>query len=89
MANISLCDYDTAGGTIKTAGRSKVKVGGYTVALVGDPIVNHGNGAHGASSITQGSSKFKINGIPVAFAGCGTSCGHVTTGRMSKFSVSS
>lgn len=89
MANVSLVGVDSAGGGIILGpGTSKLTVKGVKVSLLGDTIAPHGVSPHNASVVVQASTKLKVNGVGVVYAGCATSCGHTTTGS-AKLTVSS
>lgn len=61
-----------------TSGDPTVTVNGQPVLTVGSSMIPHtdGESIHGGS-IVQGSSVFFVNGKPVAYVGCATSCGDI------------
>jgi uncharacterized Zn-binding protein involved in type VI secretion len=71
---------DMAGGLILGGGQGFVRVGGALWAVLGDAVAPHGEGAHGAPVMAEGSSFVRINGIPVCMEGNQASCGHAATG---------
>lgn len=88
MAGIGLVGVSVAGGVITGPGSSKMTVGGIPVAMIGDSVAGHGNGAHAAPVMSSGgSSKFTVGGIPVCLDGSIASCGHAMSGGAGNFTV--
>jgi len=56
-------------------------VDGQRVVLLGDPIMPHGLGKHGAPVMAEGSDWLSLNGTPACREGHLASCGHPSTGR--------
>lgn len=79
---IRLGDSTSHGGRVISA-TGKALVEGVPVARLGDactcPIKGHGN-----CTIVEGDPAFLVDGVPIAFEGCRTSCGATllaSTGR--------
>jgi uncharacterized Zn-binding protein involved in type VI secretion len=73
-------DIDTGGGTIVANYSPDVFVNGRNMAHVGSQQSPHPpfpiEPEHGISYIISGSSTVFVNGMPVAFVGSNTLCGH-------------
>jgi uncharacterized Zn-binding protein involved in type VI secretion len=73
-------DVNTAGGAVISGTIATVTVEGRAVAVVGSvlsPDINcPDDPVHCAPVIVQGSSTVTAGGIPIAFVGSATSCGH-------------
>ena len=74
---------DYAGGAQIAGGQNFVKIDGRLIVVKGDPVTPHPPKPPHSSSpkMVQGTSWFKINGIPVCRKGHKANCGHATTGR--------
>ncbi|WP_445000114.1 PAAR domain-containing protein [Halomonas mongoliensis] len=70
---ILLGDATTHGGRV-ISGQARYQVNGKPVAVVGDKVSCPKKG-HGVCSIVEGHPTITLDGIPVAFHGCHTSCG--------------
>lgn len=81
MPGITCAGLDTAGGIIKPGGQSIARINGFTIAVVGDAVNDHGSGQHRSATLVQGSVIARINGVPIVLAGMRASCGDVTTGN--------
>lgn len=83
MSGIAVRTLDSAGGVQLGGGQNFAKVEGQLVVVMGDPVTPHAPPIlpHTAPFMAQGSSWFRINGIPVCRAGHLANCGHATTGR--------
>jgi len=81
MPGVALVGLNQAGGVQKGGGQSFCKGNGALVSVVGDAVESHGNGPHQGARMVQGSTFFKINGIPVCIAGNLASCGDATDGQ--------
>jgi len=81
MVGISICNVDSAGGTILPGPNTKVFYHRNPVAVVGCPVTSHGSGSHRSAVMVSGSAKVFINGIAVCMAGSLASCGDRATGR--------
>jgi len=81
MPNITVTQVDSAGGTIQGGGQSFVRFNGNPIAVLGDAVAGHGKSPHSGPTMAQGSSFFKINGIPVCFQGNVATCGHSASGQ--------
>lgn len=79
MPGITVCNLDTAGGTILPGPNAKIFYVGQPVAVVGCPVAPHGS--HSRAVMQTGSAKVFIDGIPMCFAGSRASCDHVATGQ--------
>jgi uncharacterized Zn-binding protein involved in type VI secretion len=69
---ICLGDSSTRGCVVVSCKQTQATISGKQIAIQGDlcKCVNGGN-----CTITQGSPNHDINGVPVAYTGCVTSCG--------------
>lgn len=81
MAKIAVCNMDTAGGLILPRGNTSGYYRGEPIAVLGDPVMGHGEGPHAGPVLVQGSTKAYIKGIPIVLEGMVASCGHPATGR--------
>ena len=81
MTGIAVVGQDKAGGIHLGGGQTFVTVGGSLVVLLGDKVTPHGKKKHMAPVMVQGTSWYRINGIPVVHAGHEATCGHVSSGR--------
>jgi uncharacterized Zn-binding protein involved in type VI secretion len=79
MPGISVCNVDTAGGTILPGPNAIVYYKGNPLAVVGCPVAPHDT--HDRAVMETGSTKVFIGGIAVCMAGSRASCGHTATGR--------
>lgn len=89
MPNVSLTNFDAAGGTIRPSGQIILSVSGNLVAVIGDPVDSHGKDEHRSPVMAQGSTKFTVSNIPICLMGHVATCGHGATGGNPKFFVSS
>lgn len=73
-------DQNSAGGVVISGTIASVTVEGRAVAVVGSVLSPDSScpddPAHCAPVIIQGSSSVTVGGLPVAFVGAATSCGH-------------
>ncbi|AEH03611.1 PAAR motif of membran proteins [Pseudomonas phage PhiPA3] len=76
-----------AGGTVLGPGALKLRIGGIVATQLGDQIRGHGNGSHNNARMVQGSTKLRVQGIPICKVGDAASCGHTLTDN-SKMTVS-
>lgn len=81
MAGVSVCNIDSAGGTIRSRGNTTGFYRGNPIAVVGDPVDSHGRSPHDSPVMITGSNKGFIKGIPLVMEGSLASCGHTATGR--------
>lgn len=83
MPGVACVGVDEAGGVQLGMQAAKFKVRGAAVVVVGDDVAPHPPfPPHtDAPVMAQGSSKFRVGGIPVCREGDLASCGHPTTGR--------
>lgn len=83
MPGVACVSVDAAGGVQLGAQAAKFKVRGNPVVVVGDAVAPHPPlPPHTTSPVmAEGSSKFRVLGIPVCRAGHLASCGHATSGR--------
>jgi len=81
MAEISLVGESIAGGVIQGPGATTWTILGKPISLLNDAVAGHGNGAHSAPRMAQGTAWFTWNGIPVVCSGCQASCGHIANGN--------
>ena len=74
---------DSAGGPLICGTQTKMRYRGKLFAVVGDPVTPHAPFVplHTAPVMAQGTSKFRIQGIPVCHEGHVANCGHPATGR--------
>lgn len=70
-------DVVGGGGIIATA--TKMTVNGRPVALLGDSVTDHGDGAHSSATLVAGSAKITCEGRPVVLVGHAASCGHTVS----------
>ena len=75
-----LGDPNDAGAVITSTKQTFMKVGGQPVATDGDPVAPHGLPPHASPVTANGSSKVKINGVPINRKEDADSCGHVRAG---------
>ena len=87
MSGAGRVGVDSAGGTITGALVPKFKIEGSAAVLVGASIAAHGSSPHDAPVMVQGSSKFKVGGIPICRAGDLSSCGDALAPGSSKFKI--
>lgn len=80
MAGITLTGIHSAGGVITGGGQGLMTVEGSEVAIIGDAVAPHGQGAHAAATMVTGSKIFFINKIAVCRAGDRASCNHQANG---------
>jgi len=80
---IAVKDEDVAGGIQIAGNQNFVKIDGKLVVVKGDPVTPHPSFLphSGAPYMAEGTSWFRINGIPVCREGHKANCGHPTTGR--------
>jgi uncharacterized Zn-binding protein involved in type VI secretion len=78
---IAVKGKDSAGGTQLAGGQSSWFVEDSLIVLQGDPVAGHGKSPHASPNMSQGSSWFTIDGVPVCRADHKASCGHASTGR--------
>ncbi len=81
MPGVALVGLNSAGGLQQGGGQTFCKAIGALVAVVGDTVASHGSGPHQGPKMVQGSTFFKIDGIPVCIAGNAASCGDTTDGQ--------
>lgn len=81
LLGIAVKDLDKAGGRQLAGQQSFVKINGHPVVLLGDPVESHGDSPHNHATMVEGSTMFRINGVPVCLETHRASCGHRTTGR--------
>lgn len=81
MPGVALVGLNEAGGVQQGGGQFFCSANGAPVAVLGDTVASHGNGPHQGPKMVQGSTFFRINGIPVCIAGNAASCGHTTNGQ--------
>ncbi|WP_080619432.1 PAAR domain-containing protein [Brucella intermedia] len=81
MPGVACVGVDSAGGVQLGMQAAKFKVRGAPVVVVGDRVAGHGEQPHASPRMAQGTSKFRVNGIPVCRQGHAASCGHTTSGR--------
>ena len=81
MPGVALVGLNQAGGVQQGGGQSFCKAIGALVAVLGDTVASHGSGPHQGPKMAQGSSFFKIDGIPVCIAGNLATCGDATDGQ--------
>lgn len=81
MSGVAVCNIDSAGGTIRPSGNSSGFYRGQPIAVLGDPVDNHGRSPHSSAHMTQASTKAFIKGVPIVLQGMSASCGHAATGR--------
>jgi len=81
MPGVALVGLNNAGGVQRGGGQTFCKAIGALVAVLGDDVAPHGSGSHQSAKMVQGSTFFKINGIPVCIAGNLASCSHQTDGQ--------
>ncbi len=84
MPGIAVVGKDSAGGAQLGGGNDFFKVDGALAVVLADPVTPHpppNTPPIAAPSMVQGSSFFKLNGIPVCIAGNQASCGHATSGQ--------
>jgi uncharacterized Zn-binding protein involved in type VI secretion len=81
---IRVGDPTSHGGTVLSSGAPHAKVGGVAVALKGDPCScpHHG---HAPCFIKDGDENHKIDGVPVAYEGCATTCGALLLSTVTNF----
>ena len=75
MPAIARVGVDSAGGIILGGGASTVYCNGSLVAVLGDSVARHGNGAHAASTLVTASPTVFADGISVCREGDSASCG--------------
>lgn len=83
MPGVACVSVDTAGGVQLGMQAEKFKVRGNPVAVKGDAVAPHPPAPPHTSNpvMAEGTSKFRVNGIPVCREGHLATCGHPTTGR--------
>jgi uncharacterized Zn-binding protein involved in type VI secretion len=82
MPGVACVSVDSAGGVQLGAQAAKFKIRGNAVVVVGDKVAAHGVPPHSPQPVmAQGTSTFRVNGIPVCREGHTADCGHPTTGR--------
>ncbi|NKD55979.1 MULTISPECIES: hypothetical protein [unclassified Haematospirillum] len=81
MSGIAVNGRDVAGGVCRGAETGWYRVEDHAVALQGDPVEGHGESPHNGPVLAEGKAWYTVDGIPVAFAGCKATCGHVVSGR--------
>jgi len=83
MPGVACVGIDVAGGVQLGAQAAKFKVRGNAVVVVGDAVASHPPfPPHtGAPTMAEGTTKFRVGGIPVCREGHTATCGHPTTGR--------
>jgi uncharacterized Zn-binding protein involved in type VI secretion len=83
MPGVACVSVDMAGGVQLGMQAEKFKVRGNPVVVIGDHVASHPPmPPHlGDPVMVEGSSKFRVGGIPVCREGHLASCGHATTGR--------
>ena len=83
MPGVACVGVDEAGGVQLGMQAAKFKVRGNPVVVVGDAVAPHPPFPphNDAPVMVQGSSNFRVGGIPVCREGHLASCGHPTTGR--------
>lgn len=79
MAKIGLVGQSVAGGVITSSPNTRGLCEGKLIVCVGATIAPHGDGAHSHAVMVEGSSRSKIQGIPICREGDAASCGHVLT----------
>ena len=83
MPGIACVGVDVAGGVQLGAQATKFKIRGAAAVVVGDHVASHPPAPphSGSPVMAQGTTKFRINGIPTCREGHTANCGHATTGR--------
>lgn len=82
---IRVGDPTSHGGKVLASGAPHFTVDGIAVALVGDPCVCPKKG-HKNCTIVTGDAGHTIEGVPVAYEGCLTSCGATLISTVPNFS---
>lgn len=81
MPGVACVGADYAGGVQLGMQAAKFKIRGRAVVVVGDRVAGHGEPPHSSPVMVQGTSKFRVSGIPVCREGHAATCGHTTSGR--------
>lgn len=91
MSAVVLCDVDTAGGgTIRAANPGRhLRVGGFLVAVIADPVDTHGTGddEHKGKVMRGGNGRLRVNGSPVCVLGSQATCDHPATASGARLTV--
>ncbi|WP_313026783.1 PAAR domain-containing protein [Brucella sp.] len=81
MPGVACVGVDFAGGVQLGMQAAKFKIRGQALVVVGDRVAGHGEPPHTSPVMAQGTSKFRVSGIPVCREGHAATCGHTTSGR--------
>lgn len=81
MPGVACVGLDSAGGMQLGMQAAKFKIRGRAVVVVGDRVAGHGEAPHAGPVMAQGTSNFRVGGIPVCREGHSATCGHATSGR--------
>ena len=83
MPGVACVSVDYAGGVQLGMQAAKFKIRGNPVVVIGDDVESHPPFPPHSSRpvMVEGTSKFRVNGIPVCREGHKANCGHETTGR--------
>jgi len=82
---IRVGDPTSHGGKVVASSAPQFTVAGIAVALLGDPCTCPIRG-HQGCRIATGDSEHTINGVPVAYDGCLTTCGATLISTIPNFS---
>jgi uncharacterized Zn-binding protein involved in type VI secretion len=81
---IRVGDPTDHGGKVLSSSAPQARVAGIAIALKGDPCSCPHRG-HQPCFIAEGDENHKINGVPVAYEGCKTTCGAVLQSTVPNF----
>lgn len=88
MPAVALQGVSNVGGGLLLGNISaNVEINGRIPGVVGTRAAGHGTAPHNLSTITQGNPLVTIGGIPLAYSGSATSCGHPVSGGSSDVTV--